>query len=497
MPPEGTQVFISYARRNEKSQALITQLRRVADEEFYQSGEDQGDGYKPVEIAYDELLLDYGRSIEGFMQQVATSKHLILAISDEYLCSPYCMYECLSAYNAIGNRYHPAIVFVSSEPAAEGAILTFDEAGLPKISKDKLISHWQTRHDALKSDDPARLWYRRYILMAPELTAWMTGRRWAGNPERLIPHYIPGTTDDGVRSYIANALNPPENRIAWPSGDILRERSIARISAILKGQSELEKALNRGDALGGEQYRREFVEKMLDEPAGFVSEQLAPALEQAAGSLNVYRQLNAFRKAADKVFGELVKYGAKVETVHKQLQQLEGKEKQAPIEVASESVLPEMVTARLRDRSGAFREQMNGGKIGYLGRRELVIDGDNILETGETEQDAMEQLSTGFLSRLGQLHYTNDAGRPWQMPGPDVLREELGNSLPQGEFLLKIEGLPPDEAQALMEKLQSNKVLRQLPVFVAADERGNVIKIIGPWYRAIFKYYAVRDQQEA
>ena len=494
-----TDIFVSYARKSEASRGLIKHLMEVAHEDYrlLRQGTDNRLEEIDVKICLDEEQLRYGESILAFMDKVAQAERLILLISDSYLRSPYCMYECLSAYNAINNRYWPAIVFVRDSHPGPDPILGFDDNGLPNIFDQRYKDWWQSQLDEQKEEAPtdaAIPWYKQFIRMATEIKAWLVGRYWAGKPDRLLPVWsLPASPDpdEYARNYIDRALNPTRNHICCPSGDLLRARSIEAISSILVKYPELEKALNKGNMFAGDAYRRQFVEEMLDgNPAEFISTELAGIF----GNRDV-ESLQWLREGADLLFGELVKYGVQIETLHYQLQELNAQQKGvAPILVSSESMLPEMSDAYLRDRRGAFRRIVVDGKDDYLGKRELVISDKNVLEIDEAKSDAIEQLKMEFILRAAKLFYTSDSGRPRRMPGPELLREGMKKRLASDDFVMKIGGISGKDLADLVAKLKENPVLRDVPIYVAAGETKNVIKTSSDWYDAVFDYYEARDQ---
>jgi len=489
------EIFISYARKNDPGKALVRQLKDLKTQvHFYQSGLNEENEYVKAGICFDEEKLNYGGSIEGFMQQVARAEHLMLLISDEYLKSPYCMYECLNAYNVIENRFLPAMVFIDSPH--QNPILHFDEKGLPKIDIERFKSHWTEQSDNLPTSDPARLWYRKYIRMAEEIEAWLIGRRWGGRPARLLPCYTEPADNAVLQQYISWALKPPKNQWCCSSSDRLLEQCLEAICAELRNSPNLEKAMNHGAAFSSPEHRRQFIdEKLYDNAALFVSNQLAPALEKAAQTISQPLALNTLRKSADRIFGQLVKFGVRMDTLHHQLQQLNGQSaKSAPYAVASESVLPEMTDAYLQNRQAGYRRIDENGEVAYIGRKEFVVTRDNTLEIDETKQDAMEQLDSSFIDRVADLVYTEEDGKRRRRPGPELLAEKIRSELVQRAIIIKIEGISKADAQRLVDKLHQNELLRELPIFVEVSEQDNAIKTTNEWYDAIWDYYEVRDQ---
>ncbi len=494
-----TDIFVSYARKSEASRALIKHLMEVVQEDYrlLRQGTDNHLEEIDVNICLDEEQLCYGESILAFMDEVARAERLILLINDSYLRSPYCMYECLSAYNAINNRYWPAIVFVRDNHPGPDPILGFDDNELPNISVSRYRDWWQSQLAKLEEEAPtdaAIPWYKRFKRMATEINAWLVGRCWAEKPDRLLPVWnLPAGPDSNeyARNSIERALNPIRNHICCPSSDLLRARSIKAISSILVKYPELEKALNQGGKFAGDVYRRQFVEEMLDgNPAGFISTELAGIF----GNRDV-ESLQWLREGADLLFGELVKYGVRIETLHYQLQELNAQQKGvAPIMVSSESMLPEMSDAYLRDRRGAFRRIENDGADDYIGKRELVVSSKDVLEIDETKEDVMAQLKEDFLLRAAELFYRTEDGRRRRMPGPELLRDGMRKKLVGNDFVIKIRGISKNEADDLMKKLKNNAVLKDVPIYFEAGESENVIKTSSDWYDAVFDYYEARDR---
>ena len=276
-------IYVSYARKDEPSRNLIDKLRQAAESsgrKLFRQSSDGGLEEVTANIRLDEECLHYGESILGFMDEVATARHLILIISDAYLRSPYCMYECVSAFNAIENRYWPAVVFIANELDEEEAILYFDDEGLPNIFTKNMEDYWRRQLKKLEKDDPACSWHQKNMRMAKELEAWLIGRRWAGSPDRLLPVWKKGSMDGEkeqkkLSEYLDRALSPVENAYPCPSTDKLRDRSIAKIVQLLNDNLELEKALCSGVILGNDGLRRQEVERWLDDPANVTVHGLA------------------------------------------------------------------------------------------------------------------------------------------------------------------------------------------------------------------------------
>ena len=202
------------------------------------------------------------------------------------------------------------------------------------------------------------------------------------------------------------------------------------------------------------------------------------------------------RKLADKWFGELVKYGVQIETVHYQLQQMnQASHAHAPASVSSECVLPEMADAFFRNRPAVYREVVENGEIGYLGRREFPISDKNILESSEVAEDAAEERSESFLVQAADLFYVRDDGRPTKKPGPKLLRQSMQRKVKESkDFIIRITGMDEAEARALTQKLKSNAVLKDVPVYVSTGKQEDVIETSGEWYDAVFQYYEARDR---
>ncbi len=501
MTPGSADIYVSYARKDEPSRRLIDKLRQAAASSGNSLCRQSLTGELEevtANIRLDEEDLRYGESILGFMDKVAESEHLILLISDAYLRSPYCLYECVSAFNAIENRYWPSVVFIANDLDEDEAILYFDEKGLPHLSVDALEKHWQCAFQGLDGDDPARRWYQKNKRMARELEAWLIGRRWANNPVNLLTVWKGGSMvgqdeQEGLDAYLSRALNPIPNAHRCPSTDKLRDQSITAIVRLLKDNRELVEALDLGATSGNDGLRRKFVEEMLDDnPAIFIAEKLAGVFDWTTDTA----KLNHLRKAADRLFGELVKYGVQIDTVHHQLQRMnQTAQAHAPISVSSECVLPEMADAFFRNRPAAYREVSEADGVGYVGKREFSISKDNILESGEVAQDAVEALSQSFLVQAAGLFYVREDGRPRQKPGPKLLRQSMVRKMQEADdFVIRITGEDEAEARVLTKKLKTNSVLRDVPIYIATGEQDHVIETSGDWYDAIFSYYEARDQ---
>ena len=437
-------IYVSYARKDESSRNLIKKLRQTAESsgrKLFRQSSDGGLEEVTADIRVDEECLHYGESILGFMDEVATARHLILLISDAYLRSPYCMYECVSAFNAIENRYWPAVVFIENGLDEEEAILHFDDKGLPNISTGNMADYWRQQLMKLEKDDPACIWCQKNKRMANELEAWLIGRRWASNPERRLPVWREESMTDkeernACNDHLDRALNPVVNAYPCPSTDKLRDCSIAEIVRLLNDNPELEKALCSGVILGNDGLRRQEVERWLDDPTNFIIEELTTVFNPKLGA----EKLNHLRESADKLFGELVKYGVQIETVHYQLQQMnQTPHAHAPVSVSSECVLPEMADAFFRNRPAVYREVVENGEIGYLGRREFPISDKNILESSEAAQDAAEERSQSFLIQATDLFYVRDDGRPTKKPGPKLLRQSMQRKVKESkDFIIRI-----------------------------------------------------------
>ena len=505
MSQESADIYVSYARKDPASQKLVKKLHKRAEKDQRKLSRQSATGELETltaNIRYDEEELHFGDSILAFMDDVARAEHLILLISDPYLRSPYCLYECLSAYNAIGNRYRPAIVFVNGQPRACDALLDFDDKGLPVMRADRFERWWQDQREALKirkPRDPAIPWCHRFARMAPEFNAWLVGRRWSEAPDHLmLPWPVSSRAKAVLGEYIERALHPVPNRSHCPSSDQAREESVATITGILNQTPAFEKRLNQGHALANDEEWRRFVAKMLDEnPAEFVSQQLASLLRKLRPDDPEAGQV---RESADQLFGELVRYGIRIDTLHYQLQEMNQKHNGGePNLVASESMIPEMADAYLRERRAAFRRVREGNEESYIGRREFVVSDQAVLEIDETARDAIDQLSDDFLSRAADLFYTSENGHRRRKPGPELLREGMQKRLKSQEFILKIEidGMTRDQGRALARKLKENKVLRDVPMFLSASEQDNVIKTSSDWYDAVFDYYEARNRSSA
>ncbi len=493
-------IYVSYARKDEPSRNLIDKLRQAAESSGRKLFRQSSDGTLEevtANIRLDEECLHYGESILGFMDEVATARHLILIISDAYLRSPYCMYECVSAFNAIENCYWPAVVFIANELDEEGAILYFDDKGLPSIFFTNMEDYWRRQLKKLEKGDPACIWYQKSIRMAKELEAWLIGRRWAGSPDRLLPVWKEGSMTakeerNALKDYLGRALNPVKNAYPCPSTDKLRDHSIAEIIQLLNDNPELEKVLCSGMILGNDGLRRQEVERWLDDPANFIIEELTTIFNPKLGA----EKLNHLRKSADKLFGELVKYGVQIETVHHQLQQMNQiSHAHAPMSVSSECVLPEMADAFFRNRPAVYREIVENDEIGYIGRREYPISDNNILESREAAQDAAEAYTQSFLIQAADLFYVRDDGRPTKKPGPKLLRQSMEKKIKNSnDFIIRITGMDEADARTLTQKLKSNSVLKDVPIYVSTGKQDDAIETSADWYDAVFQYYEARDR---
>ncbi len=495
MEQKSEDVFVSYARDCKKTQELVSGLRDHAGEKvtFFQSEVvREGGEWKyvegPIRFRYDETDLHYGESIQAFMDKVANARRLILIISDAYLRSFYCMYECLSAYNIIANRYYPAVVFVFDDIEEAEAILYFDD-GLPVISTERFRKYWMKAKKRLEEenkDDPAIEWYEKYIRMADELDAWLVGRRVAGKPDRMLPVYRGGDEKKALDGYIERATSPLEHLYAFPTSDTHRERSINEVCRILDKNPVLEKKVNNGRELNGPEYRRRFAADLLDDPAGFITNKLAPALEDALEELNGPK-LNRFREGADQLFGELVKFGLRVDSLHHQLQEVNQQVGDAPIAVASEATIPEMADAYLRSRTGAFRSIDVRGKTAHIGKLEYVVSKDNTLEIDESRKDALEQLNDDFFNQLGDLFYPDEVA-----PGPELLGQKFERST--DEFLITLDGFEGKAAVKMVEEYKQNTLLAKVRYFRRKGEQGNVVRMANiSWFEAINRYYKARS----
>ncbi len=509
MTQSGKSIFLSYAHKADTS--LVDRLLGCESNEanFFQSaqGEDEN-GEKIIvraNIKVDTQELDFGHSIQGFMNEIAASKHLILMISDEYLRSPFCMYECLSAYNQIENAFYPAIVFIKNELDSDTAILIFED-GIPRIHTNKLKKYWQEQLESAV-EDTAKRWQQRNIDMATELESWLIGSRSTGAPDKILAIYDPTevTSEDQVTGYIKWALNPLTNKYSCPSSDRLRAQSITQISNLLKKNWKLTKALNRGDELENDEARCVFVEQILrDGGAEFVKRTLSVALEHEVMNQSNKQHLGSFRKSTDEVFGELVKFGVRVETLHHQLQEMNQKNGNTAYAVATESMLPEMVTAFIQKRLAAFQKIDFGDEHIYVGEREYILDSENPLEFDEMKEDALELLNTPFANKAYDLIHADydTCGRQksaQRKPGSEVRNSLVTDELKKDKthkFIIKIEGMSQPDACKLAKKLNANNLLKNVPVFFTANGTGNEIKMAAPWYTAIDAYYKARENPD-
>ncbi len=510
MSVEPKSIYLSYARKADCS--LIERLQdAVATTQFnlFQSGLEEDSGGKLVraKIKYDEQDLDYGCSIEAFMKQIAESRHMILVISEEYLRSPYCMYECLNIHNEIENAFYPAVVFVkNSLRRDQGETILDFETGVPRLSADRLKAYWDN-FATQGEDEHSKQWYRRYRDMAGELETWLVGKRLFENPDTILSPFDPDDPSDDVgqservQRYLDRALNPIESRYKCPSSDCLRQQSITAIDNILSRDSDLKDALRL-------QSPESITEILADDSAAtFVINKLAVALQQEAAKRANTDKLNDLRLTADQLFGELVKYGLQIETLYHQLQTLNQESDRQAYAVSSSTPVPEMTASRLWSRPAAFRKLMtpDGASYRFIGEKEYLAIGENHgLDVDDTKQDAEEQIGVTLYKKLLGLYEAryDVAGLPQPsqaMLDPGEIRDAALDELNldnDGRLIIKIEGLSTKYACELAKKLNSNAILKKIPVFFSNTTTENPIKMHSNWRKAIDKYYEARKAIE-
>jgi internalin A len=84
MATQNREIFISYAWGGE-SENMVDEIEKTFND-------------KGINIIRDKRDLGFKGIITDFMRQIGEGKAVITVISDNYLKSPYCMYELLEIY---------------------------------------------------------------------------------------------------------------------------------------------------------------------------------------------------------------------------------------------------------------------------------------------------------------------------------------------------------------------------------------------------------------
>lgn len=207
---------------------------------------------------------------------------------------------------------------------------------------------------------------------------------------------------------------------------------------------------------------------------------------------------NKVRIQVEAVFRMLVKHGILRDTLHHRLQEMNQKRDGfSPYTVSEESQLPEMVTSSITGRPAAFRKVHAGGAghdYCYIGEKELAINGNDYLESGEQIADIKEELIFGVFN--SQYDSAGNKKPQQRQPGKKALKFLVNDQLKKdsaNSFIVKIVGLSEKDANSLSKLLNSQNLLKNVPVFIHVSGQENVIEMEPPWYNAIDAYYRAQE----
>ena len=92
-------VYVSYAWKDEAQGQVVDKLEAA----FAERG---------IKLKRDRNEIDYGQSIQGYMDQIGAGRHVVLILSDTYFKSDYCMYELREIHNNkdFRSRVNPVVL---------------------------------------------------------------------------------------------------------------------------------------------------------------------------------------------------------------------------------------------------------------------------------------------------------------------------------------------------------------------------------------------------